>query len=143
MTNVTARIARRRPAGSPPVFLFSGDETVANPSAGVAELRQRWRVLRVVESKRNVVFHSGELDGQGELRPGAIRFADKNGKKTYQPWEISRLQSRQSIPPKGFSLDTVTVDVPANFSGELTVKARIRYRSAAPLVAKEFMGNRR
>lgn len=132
-------------AGKP----FSFDLLVHNEGAGhniptgVTELREMWIDLRVTDSKGEVLFRSGDLDEQGVIRPGTIRFGadagDINGKKTYKLWEMTTFLWKRTIPPKNSSRDSVTIDVPADSHPPWTVEARLLYRSASPHVVKHYM----
>jgi hypothetical protein len=114
-----------------------------NIPTGVTELRQMWVDLRVLDAKGNELFHSGDLDEKGDLRSGAIRFGaetlDKDGKPTYKLWEMAKFLWKRTIPPKSSCRDTVTVKLPAGLKGNVTINARLLYRSASPTVVKQFM----
>ena len=53
------------------------------------------------------------------------------------PWEGVRFRSKRLVPPRGE--DATRIEVTA--TGPLTVEARLLYRSAAPRVVKEIMGD--
>jgi hypothetical protein len=114
-----------------------------NIPTGVTELRQMWVDVRVLDAKGNELFHSGNLDEKGDLRSGAIRFGaeavDKDGKPTYKLWEMTKFLWKRTIPPKSSSRDTVKVKLPAGLKGNVTINARLLYRSVSPAVVKEFM----
>jgi hypothetical protein len=114
-----------------------------NIPTGVTELREMWVGLRILDQDGKVLFRNDGLDEQGEIRPGVIRFGalakDDSGKVTYKPWEMTGFLWKKTIPPKSFSRDTVTAEIPAGASGTITIEARLLYRSAPPGVVALVM----
>lgn len=116
-----------------------------NLPTGVTELRQMWVELVARDARGNVVQRQGGLDAHGELRSDAIRFgaaaANAAGKETYKLWEMERFLWKRTIPPKSFSEDRVTLKLPADLSGAVTIEARLFYRSAAPQTVQAIMAD--
>ena len=114
-----------------------------NLPTGVTELRQMWVELELVDATGQVVFRHGGLDAEQEITDDTIRFGalagDESGKPTYKPWEMTRFLWKRTIPPKDHSQDQVLVKLPSGISGDLTIQARLRYRSVAPHIAKEIL----
>jgi hypothetical protein len=142
---VEFRLPERISAGAEMSFEVRVHNVAAghNIPTGVTELRQMWLDVRVADAKGSILFRSGDLDKDGELRPGAIRFGaeagDDRGQKTYKLWETSRFLWKRTIPPKSFSRDTFAFQVPRGVTGQLAVEARLLYRSVSPAVVKQFM----
>ena len=114
-----------------------------NLPTGVTELRQMWVDLRILDANGRVLLHSGELDADGEIGAGAIRFGavagDDAGKPTHKLWEMKRFLWNRTIPPKKFARDTVKAKLPAGVAGPIAVEAKLRYRSVSPQTAKAIM----
>jgi hypothetical protein len=111
----------------------------------LTELREMWLEVHVVSADGKVLYESGTLDEHGELREGAVRFGtklgDAQGKPTYKPWEATQVLWKRLIPPKGQQAERIKADVPAGTQGPLTIEARLLYRSAAPHVLQQVMGD--
>jgi hypothetical protein len=122
---------------------------VTNVAAGhdlptsLTELRRMW-VHVVAKAGDRVLHESGGLDEHGEIREGAIRFGaelvDEKGNLTFRPWEAAAFRWKRTVPPKGSTSDFVAVRVPPDLTGEISVRARLLYRSAPPHVVHEVMG---
>ena len=116
-----------------------------NIPTGITELREMWVELRALDSQGRTLYRSGDLDEKGEIRPGAIRFGavagNRSGKPTYKPWEMTQFLWKRTIPPKSSLRDRVTVRLPENVSGPVTIEARLHYRSAPPQLLAEVMQN--
>lgn len=114
-----------------------------NIPTGVTELRQMWVELQIVDPDGKVLFERGQLDADGELPPDTIWFGavagDNSDRPTHKIWEMEKFLRKRTVPPKGFLEDTLTAKLPAGLSGEVTVRARLRYRSAPPGVVAEIM----
>ena len=115
-----------------------------NLPTGVTELRRMWVELRVVDARGKVLAQHGGLDAHGELTPETIRFgaaaANVAGEETYKLWEMERFLWKRTIPPKDASQDRVTLQLPAQASGALTLQAKLFYRSAPPHVVAKILG---
>jgi hypothetical protein len=139
-----------------PPAVAAGDElafdvVIANVAAGhnlptsLVELREMWVHARVLHADGRVLFESGALDEAGEITDGAIRFGahavDADGNHTYKPWEVVAFDWKRTIPPKSSTRDTLSVRVPADVEGSLSVEVRLLYRSAAPSAVELAMGD--
>ena len=114
-----------------------------NLPTGVTELRQMWVELQVIDSQGKVLFHRGGLDGSGELTDDTIRFGaiagNPDGQATYKPWEMQQFLWKRTVPPKGFTRDKVLATLPADLVGQISVEAKLRYRSVAPHIVREIL----
>jgi hypothetical protein len=110
---------------------------------GIVELREMWVDLRVKDAKGKTLYRSGELDKNGEIPDGTIRFGaiagDKAGNKTYKPWEATQFLFYRTVPPKGYAGDQVTTQIPRGTAGPITVEAKLLYRSVSPHVVSEVL----
>jgi hypothetical protein len=107
----------------------------------LTEIREMWVELTVTDASGAVVLRSGVLDEAGEIPEGSIRFGaimeDALGNPTVKPWEGVRFRVKRLVPPRGE--DVTRVDLPETAKGDLTVKARLLYRSASPRVVRMVM----
>lgn len=114
-----------------------------NLPTGVTELRQMWVDLRILDPSGKTLFRSGGLDDKGELAPDAVSFGatavDQSGKETVRPWEMARLTRKRTIPPKEASRTAISANLPADPSGQITIQAKLLYRSASPGVVALVM----
>lgn len=110
---------------------------------GIVELREMWVDVRVEDARSKTVYRSGELDKNGEIPDGAIRFGaiagDAAGNKTYKPWEATQFLFYRTVPPKGYAGDQLTATIPRGAAGPITIEAKLLYRSAPPHVLAEVM----
>ncbi len=111
---------------------------------GVAELREVWLELIVEDAARKAVFSSGQFGETGEIAEGAVKYgvvvADADGNPTPKFWLAASKLSDHRIPPQETVTETYTVPVPADATGPLKVRARLRYRAASPELLRETMG---
>jgi hypothetical protein len=124
---------------------------VSNVAAGhhlptsLIELRQMWVDVQVIAKDGAVLFHSGELDPDGEIPEGTMRFgaegADAQGRVTHKPWEVAQFVYKRQIPAKGSERDTFRVALAEGTAGPLRIQARLFYRSASPEALAVLMGN--
>jgi len=111
----------------------------------LVELRQMWVDVQVIAKDGSVLFHSGELEPDGEIPEGTMRFgavgADAQGKVTHKPWEVAQFVYKRLIPAKGSERDTFRVTLPEGTAGPLRIQARLFYRSASPEALAVLMGD--
>jgi hypothetical protein len=111
---------------------------------GVTELRDMWLELTVTDAAGKAVFASGQLDEKGEIAPGAIKYqvvmADANGNATPKFWLAASKLSDHRLPPKQTVTETFDIPIPADTSGPLKVRTRLRYRAASPSVLRLGLG---
>jgi hypothetical protein len=134
-------------SGSPLEF----EVVVHNVAAGhslptsLTELREMWMELEVRGEAGQLLFRTGDLQPDGEIPTGAMRFGaiagDAQGNVTYKPWEVSQFLWKRLVPAKGSARDGFRVDLPDGFSGPVRIEARLLYRSASPRALKSLMGN--
>jgi nitrate/TMAO reductase-like tetraheme cytochrome c subunit len=111
---------------------------------GVTELRDMWLELEVTDAAGKAVFASGQLDEKSEIAPGAVKYqvvmADANGNATPKFWLAASKLSDHRLPPKQTVTETFDIPLPADTSGPLKVRARLRYRAASPSVLRLGLG---
>jgi len=111
----------------------------------LTELREMWVALEVRAGDGQLLFRSGQLEADGEIPDGAMRFGahggDAQGNVTYKPWEVSQFLWKRLVPARGAARDTFRVDLPDGLAGPVHVAARLFYRSASPRALASLMGN--
>jgi hypothetical protein len=116
-----------------------------NLPTSLTELREMWVDLAVRGEDGSTLFRSGELEPNGDIPAGAMRFGaiagDAQGNVTHKPWEVTQFLFKRLIPPKGSESDTFEVVLPQGLSGRMRIEARLFYRSAAPEVVATLMGD--
>lgn len=137
----SAKAAAGKPL--PMEVVVRNDAAGHNLPTGVTELRQIWVDLRILDQDGRTLFRSGKLDEKGDLSPGTIWFGavavDGSGKKTVRPWEMVQLTRKRAIPPKGAARVTLSPLLPKDVSGEITLEAKLLYRSVSPSVVAMVM----
>jgi hypothetical protein len=103
-----------------------------------------WLDVQAVDGSGKEIYRSGALDKDGEIDPKAKIFnahaVDKEGKHTVKPWEITRFEYNNTIPPKGSATERYTFLIPQDAKGGIAVKAVLRYRSYPQSVANQLLG---
>jgi hypothetical protein len=69
-----------------------------------------------------------------------VVVADADGNPTPKFWLAASKLSDHRIPPRETVTETYTVALPADTTGPLTVRVRLRYRAASPALLRETMG---
>jgi len=133
-------------SGFKPGELANLSVKVTNVGAGhnlptsLTEVRQMWLDIKVTDAKGNILFTSGDMDKAGNIKEGSIIFnanaVDKDGHHTIKPWEIVRFEYNKTIPPKGSAIENFALLIPADVTGDLDIKAVLKYRSYPQSVAK-------
>jgi hypothetical protein len=84
------------------------------------------------------------LDAGQRLDPSAVRYGvralDAEGKVTWKPWKVVKLDRDTSIPPRKAAVEKLSVAVPSDAKGPLKVTARLRYRSFPQDIADQYLG---
>jgi hypothetical protein len=115
-----------------------------NLPTSLTEVRQMWLDVQATDAAGKEIFRSGALDKDGEIDPQARIFnahaVDKEGRHTVKPWEITRFEYNDTIPPKGSAIERYTFLVPQDLKGAVKVKAVLRYRSYPQSVANLLLG---
>lgn len=115
-----------------------------NLPTSLTEVRQMWLDVQATDAAGKEIFRSGALDKDGEIDPKARIFnahaVDKEGKHTVKPWEITRFEYNDTIPPKGSAIERYSFVVPQDLKGTVAVKAVLRYRSYPQSVANLLLG---
>ena len=115
-----------------------------NLPTSLTEVRQMWLDVQAVDGSGKEIYRSGALDKDGEIDPKAKIFnahaVDKEGKHTVKPWEITRFEYNNTIPPKGSATERYTFLIPQDLKGSIAIKAVLRYRSYPQSVANLLLG---
>ncbi|MEN8175468.1 MAG: multiheme c-type cytochrome, partial [Pseudomonadota bacterium] len=122
---------------------------VTNERAGhhlptsLTEVRQVWIEVVVTDSKGRELMRSGTLDENNEVPHDAVIFnahaVDENGEDTLFPWKITRFVDVNTIPPKGYKYGKYSFNALPD-SGDLTVTAKLHYRSFSQGLANVLLG---
>ena len=103
-----------------------------------------WIDVQATDGEGKELFRSGALDKDLEIDPMARIFCayavDKDGKHTVKPWEITRFEYNDTIPPKGSATERYRFLLPQDLKGPVAVKAVLRYRSYPQSVANLLLG---
>ncbi len=90
------------------------------------------------------LFHSGAVDEEGRLDPGAVIFGtvvgDASGKPTANLALATHVLFDRRIPPKGYDRAGYTLLLPADAAAPLNIKATLRYRLAPQELVNELLG---
>ena len=111
---------------------------------GSTEIRQMWLEVTVKDATGRELFHSGAVDGEGRLDPGAVVFGtvigDASGKPTHNLVLATHVLFDRRIPPKGYDRAGYALLLPADAAGPLNIIATLRYRSAPQELVNELLG---
>lgn len=117
---------------------------------GSTFLRQCWLELIVADDLGHILYESGTLDGNGDLRdrwstlepfgdPDLISFSsqliDNNGAPTLFPWEAAT-HHRNALRAGETRVFTYFVPVPTDAVGSLHLSTRLRMRSTPPFLLR-------
>jgi hypothetical protein len=117
---------------------------------GATFMRQLWLAVTVTDADGNVIYQTGHLDDDGDLRnywsaadpygdddlvEFSSRFVDEQGNPTVFPWKAAEHISG-SLPPLYARTVTLFVPTEADTPGPLTIDARLRYREFAPFLLR-------
>ena len=111
--------------------------------------RQVWIALTATDAAGTVLFETGHLDANGDLRtwgsdldpdgdehltPLHAWFNDKDGNRTIFPWRAVEKVSNSLAP---LAEQTTTFPIPTEAAvGSITIDARLRFRQTAPFAAR-------
>jgi len=106
-------------------------------------IRELWLEIIVSDQSGNEILRSGTLDDHNELGADTTLFkafaVDKDGKPAQFIWTVERFERRTTIPPKGHQYGVYYFNLPAG-SEQLTVRARLNYRSFSQHFADHLLG---
>ena len=109
----------------------------------LTEVRQIWLEIVVTDDKGAELFRSGTMQKDYSLPKGTVIFnasaVDKNGKHTELPWEITRFETVNTIPPKGHKDSNYAFNIPAD-AKSVTVLTKLHYRSFSQHLADMLLG---
>lgn len=121
-----------------------------NFPTGTTFVRQVWVAVEVVDAAGKVLYVSGDLDNNGDLRDHwseldpygdsdlislSSRFVDANGNRTLFTWEAVEHTS-DAIEPLKSRTWTLFVPVPPSAKGPLKVRSRLRFRAYGPFLLR-------
>ncbi|TNF32058.1 MAG: hypothetical protein EP329_11265 [Deltaproteobacteria bacterium] len=117
---------------------------------GSTFLRQLWLEVVATDATGRVVYETGLLDENGDLRDHwstlapygdadlvtfGSRLVDARGEPVLFPWRAT-LHTSTAIPPGYARTVTLFVPVPADAVGPVEIAARLRFRSVPPYVLR-------
>ena len=112
---------------------------------GLTESRQMWLDITVTDGAGTEIYHSGALDGHGNIDPEAIVYhtvlADAAGNPTEKAWEAESILSDHRIPPKGEDTETHDFTVPEGVTLPVSITAVLKYRSAPQELIDHLLGD--
>jgi len=121
-----------------------------NLPTGSTFIRQMWLELTVTDADGAVLFVTGDLDANGDLRDHwseldpygdhdlvtyGSRLTAADGSPELFPWRANEHTS-SSIPPRHDRTSTLFVPTTAQTAGPLTVTARVRLRTHPPFLLR-------
>ncbi|MDA8173140.1 MAG: cytochrome c family protein [Nitrospiraceae bacterium] len=113
-----------------------------NLPTSLTNVRQMWLELTALDDTGKILFTSGTLDARGHL-PKNTRIFDSEGRGDQfhfflNRWVVTSFTKNETIPPKGYKDVYYGINVPAGVK-QVTIKARLRYRQADPVVAGDVL----
>ncbi|MBX7193368.1 MAG: hypothetical protein K1X94_15040 [Sandaracinaceae bacterium] len=117
---------------------------------GSTFIRQLWLEVVVRDAHDRVVYETGTLDGNGDLRdhwsaldpygdPDLVSFSSSltnaAGQPELFPWRSTE-HFRRTLEPLHTRTVTLFVPVPSSMDGPLSVRARLRFRSHPPFLLR-------
>lgn len=121
-----------------------------NLPTGTTFIRQVWLDVQVTDGEGRVLYRTGDLDDNGDLRdvwsaldpfgdPDLVtlssRLVDELGEPTLFPWRATE-HIASSLPPHHERTVTLFIPVDAQAAGPLTVEARLQFRSMPPYLLR-------
>lgn len=152
----SAHLDVEAPASVRPGGAFDLRVTVTNDlpghnfPTGSTFLRQVWLEVVVTDGAGDVVFETGTLDPNGDLRDRwsetdpygdanlvtfGSRLIDRQGQPVFLTWQAAE-HVVGSIPPLLSRTNTYFVPADADLAGPLTVRTRLRFRTHPPFVLR-------
>ncbi len=102
---------------------------------GPLDIYESWLELKVVDAQNNVIYHTGALDEEGNVKAENTRFfftVGLNRKGTvinkHNLWHMIGNAYKKLIPSGGTDISTYAFKIPFWAKGDITVMARVRYR---------------
>jgi hypothetical protein len=117
---------------------------------GSTFIRQLWLEVVVRDAHDRVVYETGTLDDNGDLRdhwssldpygdPDLVSFSSSltnaAGQPELFPWRATE-HFRRTLEPLHTRTVTLFVPVPSSMDGPLSVRARLRFRSHPPFLLR-------
>lgn len=111
---------------------------------GVSEIRQMWLEVSVTDDNGKQIYHAGNIDKQGDIKPGIQVFntvlGDGNGNPTMKFWNAESILSDDRIPPKETVVQKHNFSIPEGVEYPVYVNVKLQYRSAPQDVIDDLFG---
>lgn len=111
---------------------------------GLTEARLIWLEVDAKDLSGKTIFWSGGIDRDGYIDPGAVKYhtilGDSNNKPTEKVWLAEKILFDNRIPPKGYSIENYSFDIPNELKGPLSVDVRLNYASASQELSDLLFG---
>ena len=111
---------------------------------GLTEARLIWLEVDAKDLSGKTIFWSGRIDKDGYIDPGAVKyhtiFGDSDNKPTEKVWLAQKILLDNRIPPKGYSIENYSFDIPNDLKGPLNVDVRLNYVSASQELSDLLFG---
>ncbi len=112
---------------------------------GFPEGREMWVDFRALDGKGKEFYRLGRLDGAGSPEQGAhtfkVELGDNEGNIIdLEVWKATRVLHDSRILPRGYADVRFEFQVPADFAGELLIKADLCYHSFSQAFVNRLLG---
>ena len=111
---------------------------------GLTEAREIWIEVIATDSEGKKIFHSGELDENGNVDSGAVMYhtvlADAEGNPTLKVWKVESTISDNRISPKETRIETYHFNIPNDAKSPILIQAKLNYRSASQELLDLLLG---
>jgi hypothetical protein len=112
---------------------------------GITQVRQMWLDVKITDREGNVIFRSGELDGNGSIDENAVIYYTQLGNAKGEPVLNVALADRilydHRIPPKGYKIENYAFHIKPDAVFPLKVEAALKYRSLSQSLARVLLGD--
>ncbi|MCA9550064.1 MAG: hypothetical protein KC933_08520 [Myxococcales bacterium] len=132
------------------VLTVKNENRAHNFPTGTTFVRQAWVAVTVTDADGMVVYETGGLDSQGDLRDAfstvepygdadllklSSGLVDARGNPTVFPWRAAEHAS-QTLPPRYARTFTLFVPTSTTTQGPLQVEAKVRFRTFPPFLLR-------
>ena len=114
---------------------------------GLTFVREMWLDVTVTDNKGAIIYRSGDLAENGDIKPGAVVYKTVLGtggreiRPTFFLPAATEVISDHRIPPKGYVTEVFSFDVPGSAAGPLHYHVEMRYRSASQSLVNDLLGH--